>query len=378
MGNPACPEIRGHPRASGRPDRTLAHLLSWSACDRRQRVAREFFLSEGTGWKARPTSRMSAIQIDAVSHRYGDRVALDDLSLAVQPGEVFGLLGPNGGGKTTLFKLLTTLMPVQSGDLSVAGFDLRSQPDEVRRSIGVTFQSPSVDVKLTVKENIVYQGRLYGLSGSLLRDRVATQMERFQIADRAHDIVQTLSGGLKRRVEIAKSLLHEPRVLLLDEPSTGLDPGARFDLWRALQGLRAESGVTVLVTTHLMEEAEKCDRLAILDRGRLAAIGTPDDLRSSIGGDCITIQAYDAERANSLSDRIQRQLHLIPQLFETQLRIEAPEGAKLVHTLTSEFTNEIRSITLGKPTLEDVFIRATGHRFWDEGEGASVKPGRRP
>ena len=309
-----------------------------------------------------------AISIAAVTHRYGDRVALDDLSFSVQPGEIFGLLGPNGGGKTTLFKLLSTLMPVQSGELSVAGCDVRSQPDDVRRSIGVTFQSPSVDVKLTVRENIVYQGRLYGLSGAVLRERVAAQMERFQIADRANDLVQTLSGGLKRRVEIAKSLLHEPRVLLLDEPSTGLDPGARFDLWRALQSLRAESGVTVLVTTHLMEEAEKCDRLAILDRGKLAAIGTPDELRSSIGGDCITIQAYDAERATALSQQIHRLLHLTPQLFETQLRIEAPEGAKLVHTLTSEFSGEIRSITLGKPTLEDVFIARTGHRFWQAAE----------
>lgn len=306
------------------------------------------------------------ITIDAVTHRYGDRVALDDLSFQVQPGEIFGLLGPNGGGKTTLFKLLSTLMPIQSGQLSVAGFNVAARADDVRRSIGVTFQAPSVDIKLTVRENIVYQGRLYGLSGATLRERVAAQMDRFQIADRANDLVQTLSGGLKRRVEIAKSLLHNPRVLLLDEPSTGLDPGARFDLWRALQTLRAESGVTVLVTTHLMEEAEKCDRLVILDRGRLAAMGTPDELRSSIGGDCITIQAYDAERAVRLDEQISRTLHLTPQRFGVQLRIEAPEGARLVHTLTSQFSNEIRSITLGKPTLEDVFIRATGHRFWEE------------
>ena len=311
---------------------------------------------------------LPAILIDSVSHKYGDRLALDQLSFQVQPGEIFGLLGPNGGGKTTLFKLLSTLMPIQSGQLSIAGCDVATQSDDVRRSIGVTFQAPSVDIKLTVRENIVYQGRLYGLSGATLRERVAAQMHRFQITDRANDLVQTLSGGLKRRVEIAKSLLHNPRVLLLDEPSTGLDPGARFDLWRALQTLRAESGVTVLVTTHLMEEAEKCDRLVILDRGRLAAMGTPDELRSSIGGDCITIQAFDTDRAAALSQKIAGELHLTPQLFETQLRIEAPEGAELVHRLTKQFSSEIRSITLGKPTLEDVFIRATGHRFWDEGK----------
>lgn len=311
---------------------------------------------------------MPAITIDSVTHKYGERVALDCLSFQVQPGEIFGLLGPNGGGKTTLFKLLTTLMPVQTGELSVAGFNVRTQPDEVRRSIGVTFQAPSVDIKLTVRENIVYQGRLYGLSGSVLRDRVNEQMERFQIADRAGDIVQTLSGGLKRRVEIAKSLLHNPQVLLLDEPSTGLDPGARFDLWRALQSLRADSGVTVLVTTHLMEEAEKCDRLAILDHGRLAALGTPDELRSGIGGDCISIQTHSAEQAADLARRIESSLQLAPQRFDAQLRLEAPDGAKLVHTLTSQFAGDIRSITLGKPTLEDVFIRSTGHQFWDEGK----------
>ncbi len=314
-------------------------------------------------------SESPTILIDSVSHKYGERLALDQLSFQVEPGEIFGLLGPNGGGKTTLFKLLSTLMPVQSGQLSIVGCDVVKQADEVRQSIGVTFQAPSVDIKLTVRENIVYQGRLYGLSGATLRERVAAQMERFQITDRANDLVQTLSGGLKRRVEIAKSLLHHPRVLLLDEPSTGLDPGARFDLWRALQTLRAESGVTVLVTTHLMEEAEKCDRLVILDRGRLAAIGTPDALRSQIGGDCITIQAFDSERAATMSQQIAATMQLTPQLFETQLRIEAPEGAELVHRLTKQFSSEIRSITLGKPTLEDVFIRATGHRFWDEGKG---------
>jgi ABC-2 type transport system ATP-binding protein len=319
---------------------------------------------------------MPAITIDTVTHKYGERVALDNLSFDVKPGEIFGLLGPNGGGKTTLFKLLTTLMPVQTGELSVAGFNVRTQPDEVRRSIGVTFQSPSVDIKLTVRENIVYQGRLYGLSGSVLRDRVSEQMERFQIADRAGDIVQTLSGGLKRRVEIAKSLLHNPQVLLLDEPSTGLDPGARFDLWRALQSLRADSGVTVLVTTHLMEEAEKCDRLAILDHGRLAALGTPDELRSGIGGDCISIQTHSPEQAADLARRIAAALQLTPQVFDSQLRLEAPEGAKLVHTLTSQYSNDIRSITLGKPTLEDVFIRSTGHQFWDEGKTESKPKSR--
>src|SRR5262249_49806355 len=195
-------------------------------------------------------------------------------------------------------------LPLQAGDVHVLGLDVAAEPSRIRRLIGVTFQSPSLDKKLTVRENLASQGYLYGLSGSLLKARIELLLSRLGIADRARDRVESLSGGLARRVEIAKRLLHDPRVLLLDEPSTGLDPGARLDLWRYLHVLRQEAGVTVLVTTHLMEEAERCDRLGILDSGRLVALGTPAELRNSIGGDCLTIQSgAPAELARQISEK---------------------------------------------------------------------------
>jgi ABC-2 type transport system ATP-binding protein len=311
-----------------------------------------------------------AITIDNVRHHYGDREALAGVSCEVPEGEVFGLLGPNGGGKTTLFRILSTLLPLQSGQASILGHDVAARPDAVRRVIGVTFQSPSLDPKLTVAENLKFHGQLYGLSGPGLKDRADELLRRLGLADRVGEVAEKLSGGLKRRVEIAKSLLHSPRVLLLDEPSTGLDPGARHDLWRYLNQLRGETGVTVLVTTHLMEEAEHCDRLGILDRGRLVALGAPGELRASIGGDCITIEPVDV---NGLPARIEQRFGVAPRRVGATLRIERAAGHEFVRDLMAAFPDEVRSVSLGKPTLEDVFIQRTGHRFWDESGESGVE-----
>jgi ABC-2 type transport system ATP-binding protein len=309
-------------------------------------------------------SSTAAISVRGLCHAYGSRRALESVDFEVGPGEIFGLLGPNGGGKTTLFRILATLLPVQTGEVRVLGLDVAAEPSRIRSVIGVTFQSPSLDRKLTVRENLASQGYLYGLSGSTLRTRIETLLARLGIADRSRDRVESLSGGLARRVEIAKGLLHDPRVLLLDEPSTGLDPGARLDLWRYLHMLREEAGVTVLVTTHLMEEAERCDRLGILDSGRLVALGTPAELRSSIGGDCLTIQsAAPGELARRIGERFQ-----VPaRAVSGQIRIETERGHEFVGRLMEAFGPEISSVALGKPTLEDVFVERTGHRFWDEG-----------
>jgi ABC-2 type transport system ATP-binding protein len=306
----------------------------------------------------------SALTLEGVSFRYGDRQALDDVSFAVQPGEIFGLLGPNGGGKTTLFRILSTSLPVQHGQVSLLGCNVATQPDAVREVIGVTFQSPSLDPKLTVGENLTYQGHLYGLRGAPLQQRSAELLQKLGLSDRTKDIAQTLSGGLKRRVEIAKSLLHQPRVLLLDEPSTGLDPGARHDLWRYLRSLRDEAGVTVLVTTHLMEEAERCDRLGILDKGRLVAQGTPDELRASVGGDTVTVEP--AQASSDLSARIRERFGVDVRELASSLRIERENGHELVRDLVAAFPQDIKAVSFGKPTLEDVFIQRTGHRFWNE------------
>ena len=307
-------------------------------------------------------SDTTAVSVAALVHRYKEREALSGIDFRVATGEIFGLLGPNGGGKTTLFRLLATLLPVQSGVITLMGLNVAAEPRQVRELIGVTFQSPSLDGKLTVMENLKHQAHLYGLAGSAAKSRIDELLARLGLTDRRRDLAGSLSGGLKRRVEVAKSLLHHPRVLLLDEPSTGLDPGARHDLWEYLTRLRRDEGTTILVTTHLMEEAERCDRLGILDRGRLVAMGTPDELRLSVGGDCLTIQTLDPV---SLSEQIAARFQLSPRRIGESLRIERQAGHELLRDIVAAFPSEITAISLAKPTLEDVFIARTGHRFWE-------------
>ncbi|MBW3541759.1 MAG: ATP-binding cassette domain-containing protein [Planctomycetes bacterium] len=304
-----------------------------------------------------------AVAIEGLGHRYGGRRALEDISFEVARGEIFGLVGPNGGGKTTLFRLLSTLLPVQEGRASVFGRELANEPDAVRRAIGVTFQSPSLDGKLTVRENLRHQGHLYGLSGLALRDRITRLLDRLALSDRGGDRADSLSGGLKRQVEIAKGLLHDPQLLLLDEPSTGLDPGARLDLWKLLESLKRDSGVTVLATTHLMDEAERADRLAILDRGKLVAIGTPEELKDSVGGDCLTIRCRGGANPQVLAGRIAEHFGVTPQLVDGTLRIERDRGHELLREIVEMFPEPIASVSLGRPTLEDVFVARTGRRF---------------
>ncbi len=310
-----------------------------------------------------------ATNIQGLSHRYGDRVALHELNLTVRAGEIFGLLGPNGGGKTTLFRLLTTLLPLQQGEVSVLGFDLKTETHEIRRRIGVTFQSPALDQRLTVRENLKHHGHLYGISGGELNRRIEEWTKEFGLFDRLSDRVISLSGGLQRRVEIAKGLLHYPELLLLDEPSTGLDPGARLDLWRSLERLRTERGVTVLATTHILEEAERCDRLALLDHGLVVAQGTPAELRSSIGGDCVTLRSANPDRLASL---LGESFGITPQKIDETLRLEIADGQNFLKEVIGRFPDEIVSFTWGKPTLEDVFIRRTGRQFHDAEERAVV------
>ena len=292
-----------------------------------------------------------SVDVDGLLHRYGERLALDGVSFSVRAGEVFGVVGPNGGGKSTLFKILSTALRPSSGTARVAGVSV--QDPAVRRKIGVVFQSPSLDQKLTVGENLLHHGHLYGLSGMGLRTRIDEELSRFKLLDRASDRIEKLSGGLQRRVELAKSLLHRPEVLLLDEPSTGLDPGARYDLWEALRSLKA---VTVLLTTHLLEEAERCDRLAILHKGRLAAIGEPLALRSEIGGDVVTIRTREAE---SLVVAIREKFGESPQPIPGGLRLSRDRGHELVGKLLEAFPDRIDSVTVAKPSLEDVFMIKT-------------------
>lgn len=309
-------------------------------------------------------SAVSAIEVSSLSLQYGSRKALDDLSFSVQPGEIFGLLGPNGGGKTSLFRVLATLVPPNSGRAMICGRDVIREPREVRRRIGVVFQAPNLDRKLTARENLRHQGHLYGLRGASLRSRIDQILARLDLKDREDDLVETLSGGQRRRVELAKGLLHQPEVLLLDEPSTGLDPGARISLWNYLRSLQSSDAVTILLTTHLLDEAEKCDRLAILDRGRLVACGTPDSLKREIGGEIILV---DTHQPNVLRQRLQQRFSLEATALGDMLRLEHPRGHEFIPQLVEAFPGEIQSVRVSKPTLEDVFIRRTGHTFWENG-----------
>jgi len=300
------------------------------------------------------------ILAENLSHRYGSRLALSNVNFEVKAGEIFGLLGPNGGGKSTLFRILSTMMVPTDGRAEVAGHDVAREPAAVRRSIGVVFQTQSLDKALTVAENLRAQGHLHGMSGPQLRDRMQQVMERLGLADRRNDIVETLSGGLKRRVEIAKGLLHRPVVLLMDEASTGLDPGARRELWQYVEELRSREGVTILLTTHILDEADRCDRLALLHQGRVVAEGTPAHLRSRIGGDVVVLEAADGTDTAALAGRIETRFGLKPSVMDGVLRVEIANGHRFITEVVEAFPGLIDSVGLHKPTLEDVFVRETG------------------
>ncbi len=314
----------------------------------------------------RSTGAPAPIELDGLTHDYGTRLALDHLSFEVGEAQIFGLLGPNGSGKTTLFRILSTLMVPSGGSARIQGFDVATQANRVRQQIGIVFQARSVDIKLTVAENLKHQGHLYGLSGSLLKSRMDEVLGRVGLRDRAKEMVETLSGGMQRRVELAKGLIHSPSVLLLDEPSTGLDPGARRDLWQYLRTLRDHDGVTVLVTTHLMEEAEHCDRLAILSEGKLVALGSPLELKSEIGGDIVNFETRSEADAYALATRITDLFHVQPTVVGHSVRLEQEHGHRFLTGVVEAFPGVIEGVSVAKPSLEDVFIQRTGHRFWNE------------
>ena len=311
------------------------------------------------------SSAQIAVQAREVAFSYGERRALDGVSFEIPAGEIFGFLGPNGGGKTTLFRILATLLPYQEGSIRILGSNLATDADLIRLQIGVVFQAPSLDQQLTVMENLVHQGYLYGLRGRELRHRAGDLLSRFGLSDRSDDRISMLSGGMKRRVEICKALLHQPRLLLLDEPSTGLDPGARRDLWAVLEELRSAHEVTVLLTTHFIEEGDRCNRLALVDTGRIVAGGEPETLKSEIGGDVV---ALSSPVAGDLAQRLADRFGLEVTVHEDVVRFEHSEAHEFVGQMAAFSAGEIQALTISKPTLEDVFLRRTGHGLWEGGE----------
>jgi ABC-2 type transport system ATP-binding protein len=297
------------------------------------------------------------VSAENLCHSYGARAALAGVSFAAGEGQIFGLLGPNGSGKSTLFRILSTMMAPSAGRATIAGFDVASQSADVRRHIGVVFQSQSLDKKLTVEENLRSQGHLYGLSGAVLRDRAVNAMQRLGLIDRRDDLVDTLSGGLRRRVEIAKALLHKPEVLLMDEPSSGLDPGARRELWQYIDELRAAQRVAVLLTTHILDEADRCDRLLLLHQGRVVALGTPAELKARIGGDVVVLETSDPE---GLRAQLAERFSADTRIVDGALRVEIANGHRFITEVVEAFPGAIHSVALHKPTLEDVFLDETG------------------
>ncbi len=305
-------------------------------------------------------STVPLLEVKNVRHFYKKREALKGLSFTVSEGEIFGLLGPNGSGKTTLFRILATLFPPFSGEIQVLGKALWENLFEMRRRMGVVFQSPSLDGKLTVFENLCHQGRLYGLYGKKLKERCEEVLTRLTLKERSQELVEKLSGGLKRRVELAKALLHRPEILILDEPSTGLDPAARLELWKYLEELRVQASLSVLVTTHLMEEAEHCHRVAILNEGALVSLGRPEDLKHEVGGDVVILKTG---RPEEMARKIKEKFSLEPVILEGLLHMECSGGASLIPQLSTAFQDQIEWITVRKPSLEDVFLHKTGYAF---------------
>lgn len=299
----------------------------------------------------------SAVTADGLVFAYGERRALDGVSFAVGRGEAHGFLGPNGSGKSTLFKLLSTLVPLQQGRVTMLGRDLAVDAAAIRRDLGVVFQSPAVDKKLTVRENLRYGGRMIGLGGADLAARIDAMLAAANLTDRGGDQVGELSGGLRRRVEIAKCMLGKPGLVLLDEASTGLDPAARADMWRLL---RSQPGLTILFTTHLMDEAAEADRLTLLDQGRIVAAGKPSELMREVGGQVLEIEAADAK---SLADELQRAFGIAGEIVEGTVRLEGERIHELVPKVMERWGGRVQRLQLAHPSLQDVFLRKTGKRF---------------
>jgi ABC-2 type transport system ATP-binding protein len=303
-----------------------------------------------------------AIEVEHLMRRYGDFTAVDDVSFTVDPGELFGFLGPNGAGKTTTISILCTLRRPSGGVARVAGYDVAKQRDRVRSSIGLVFQEITLDDYLTAAENLRFHAVMYGMPSRAIEPRMAPLLEMVGLADRRDQLVGQFSGGMKRRLEIARGLLHTPRVLFLDEPTIGLDPQTRLHIWDYVDELRRRELTTMFLTTHYMDEAERCDRIAIIDSGRIVAIDTPDVLKASVGADTVTLATADDELA---AQQIAERLHAPVDRAVDQLVVRIADGEAFVPKIFAAIDVPIRSVNVRRPSLDDVFIKYTGHEMRD-------------
>ena len=305
----------------------------------------------------------AVIQASGLVKRYGELEAVKGIDLEVRAGEIFGFLGPNGAGKSTTISILCTLLSPTAGTARVAGIDVAYDPARVRQRIGLVFQDPSLDDQLTGRENLEFHAFIYSVPTSQRRQRIDEMLALVQLTDRASSQVKTYSGGMKRRLEIARGMLHQPKVLFLDEPTLGLDPQTRRSIWTHLNQLRSAKGVTIFMTTHYMDEAEYCDRIAVIDQGKIVALGTPDELKAMVGGDVVTITS---SRPDEAAAEIERVLGVTPARDNGTLRMEVPDGKAFVPRLVRELKAPVDTVTMRRPSLDDVFLKLTGRAIRDE------------
>jgi ABC-2 type transport system ATP-binding protein len=308
-----------------------------------------------------------AVAVDGLVKRFGDVEAVRGIGFEVRPGEVFGFLGPNGAGKSTTINMLCTLLRPTAGAARVAGHDVVAERDDVRRNIGLVFQDPTLDGYLSGEQNLRFHAELYGVPRSLTGPRIRQVLEMVGLWERRRDLVRLYSGGMKRRLEIARGLLHSPRVLFLDEPTVGLDPQTRTSIWEYIRELRRAEEITIFLTTHYMDEAENCDRIAIMDRGEIVALDTPEALKAGVGEDRVRIRTADDSAAiAALAGRF----GLEARLAEGEVTFTVPSGEAFVPRLFAELGVPIRSVNLSRPSLDDVFMAFTGTTIRDA-EGSS-------
>jgi ABC-2 type transport system ATP-binding protein len=317
-----------------------------------------------------------AIRVDNLVKTYGHVRAVDGISFEVAQGSIFGFLGPNGAGKTTTINVLCTLLDPTSGSATISGHDCRTDPAGVRQNIGLVFQDTTLDKDLTAYENLAFHAILYSVPRAEVRRRVEEALRFIDLYDRKDDLVRKFSGGMKRRLEVARGLIHRPKVLFLDEPTLGLDPQSRASLWESITSLPAEHDVTIFMTTHYMEEAEVCDSIAVIDGGRIIAEGSPEELKQSVGGDVIAVRTTD----NALAlDVMRKDLGMEPILVRDEIHVTACHGDRCVQDILRTLADRMLSIELKRPTLNDVFLKLTGKAIRDEEAGSheSIKSGVR-
>ena len=310
----------------------------------------------------------AVIQATGLVKRYGEVAAVRGIDLEVRAGEIFGFLGPIGAGKSTTISILCTLLKPTAGTARVAGIDVVHDPARVRQRIGLVFQDPSLDDQLTGRENLEFHAFIYSVPSSERRRRIDEMLALLQLTDRAGSQVKTYSGGMKRRLEIARGMLHQPQILFLDEPTLGLDPQTRQTIWTHVNELRESKGVTIFMTTHYMDEAEYCDRIAVIDKGKIVALGTPDELKSMVGGDVVTITSSQPDAA---AREINEILGVTPSRDDGTLRIEVPDGQAFVPRLVRELKAPVDTVSMRRPSLDDVFLKLTGRAIRDEEASAA-------